>query len=845
MRGWASCLVILSLASAALAQQQAPPVLSAAPAEPTKPGSVPPPEEPSVVSEPDESPAAGGEAQQATESGSEQETAGAPAGTAPSAGGEAAPGQAAAVETAPAEEPPGPNDFQLTAESQGREKGHIWGRGFADLKMGDLRIQADSLDIYDVETPQGTNQQLVAKGNVVLLRKDERVTGTNFVMNVDTGHGTLDDAAGWVEPGIFFTAKHVERVDPQTFKLRGARFTACCQPNPRWGFAAARATIKIGDHISATSVRFNVATPLIEKVPLIYLPYFIYPTKEEDRASGLLIPSFGLSTKRGFTVDVRLGFFWAMGRSADQTISVERRPGTSWRLGHDFRYAQDVPSAGDFRTLLFPPQPADATPIASLAPPNTKWEYDLHWNAVQVLPGGFSAKLYVDQTSPQNFAETSITRAFNSTRQALLTVLRPSPFGNLQIIAKSTTLFYGRTKTDRYLPQVSLTGVQRRLGKTGILYQYSIMTDRISTRVELKEGGTLDNQWNRFDFSPALSRPVVWPFLTLTPSVRARYTHYSHSYLVNEETGVVESGAGPVGDAVVRKYVEAQLDLQGPKFSRIFANEGGFYSDRFKHELYPEATWTYRKPNEDAARVPQLDAIDYLVRTHELRYGFTQRLLAKRSTRAGAKPQPYEFLTWRVYQTRYFRTASGYLDPNFNTLNPTGVPLGNTTVSPWRSDFNFRPVPEWTVNWTQQYDTRYKGTTSMSLGTTLRVPGLGFQFNWSRSAYPQLGTDGTTVTLVPAQNTVTTRLLSLSLFDNTLTLGGGLSYNFTTKLLMERTAQARLNVQCFGLMVNVTQRRYYTNQPPYTNYSFAIDLAHLGSIGMAPDMSGVAATAKR
>ncbi len=51
---------------------------------------------------------------------------------------------------------------------------------------------------------------------------------------------------------------------------------------------------------------------------MLYLPFFYYPTKEDDRATGFLIPTYGASTIRGQTI--HNAFFWAINRSQDATV---------------------------------------------------------------------------------------------------------------------------------------------------------------------------------------------------------------------------------------------------------------------------------------------------------------------------------------------------------------------------------------------------------------------------------------------------------------------------------------------------------------------------------------------
>ena len=56
----------------------------------------------------------------------------------------------------------------------------------------------------------------------------------------------------------------------------------------------------------------------VKNVPLMYVPILYYPTKEENRATGFLLPTYGRSTYRGTSIST--AFFWAISRNQDATF---------------------------------------------------------------------------------------------------------------------------------------------------------------------------------------------------------------------------------------------------------------------------------------------------------------------------------------------------------------------------------------------------------------------------------------------------------------------------------------------------------------------------------------------
>jgi lipopolysaccharide assembly outer membrane protein LptD (OstA) len=56
----------------------------------------------------------------------------------------------------------------------------------------------------------------------------------------------------------------------------------------------------------------------VKDVPVFYLPAMYYPINKEDRATGFLIPIYGIVGHQGQTLSN--AFFWAINRSQDATF---------------------------------------------------------------------------------------------------------------------------------------------------------------------------------------------------------------------------------------------------------------------------------------------------------------------------------------------------------------------------------------------------------------------------------------------------------------------------------------------------------------------------------------------
>jgi LPS-assembly protein len=753
-----------------------------------------------------------GASAQATETPASPSPAPAPSG-APAAPAAPAPIQNVAPTPAPSAAPAAPEPVPspsgncsadstcITAgQSERFADGHMQFRGFVDLVFGDTRIQTDQLDIYQMEKPDGTTaRRVVAEGNVVFMRGEERLSGEKLDMELDTSRGTFENAFGYLSPGILIEAKRIERIGPSEYRIDDGKFTSCMQPSPRWSFTASSATLEIDDKVKAKNVLFKV-----KDVPAFYIPYFIYPIQQDQRSTGILFPHFGQSSYRGFNIGG--GFFWAMGRTYDQTFYVDHFSKFGWGFGHEFRYMRPSPSRGSFRTYLF--RRTDGVT-----------EHDLNYDAIQNLPGKLRASLRVQETSTVQFQEQfqeNLDLASQRNRYWTATLQRSFGPHSFQLQADSTdTFFYDPDNPTepntfdrrRHYPSLTANMNPKKFKKTGLVFAYE-------GRAEALQLGNQDHidKYDRFDINPRISRPLSRPFVQLTPQVQLRYTHYGSQI---NEFGELDP------TSIDRRYVEGSLEMRGPSISRVFNTPGNFYSDRFKHTLAPEVTYTYRSKFEEFDSIPRFDYLDFFPGTNEVRYGLINQIYAKRRGRSG-KLEPYELFTWRVGQTYYVDLASGanIYDPNYSSavFGPTGAPAH---LSPLQSRLRIRPTPAVSSNFDLEYDVNFKEIRSLSLSSSVNYRIFGLDARWFRGTYR--------ISLNKTRPTNTVRGSGrLQIVPGKLTAAGSVDYDVAGKSLVQSTARLRYDVQCCGFMAEMINSKYNVKSK---QWRFAIELANIGSIG--------------
>jgi LPS-assembly protein len=700
---------------------------------------------------------------------------------------------------------PAAGDICLNAEKQEQlDAGHFRAEGFVDLQAGTSRIQADALDMYESAGADGrTNRRIVAEGNVVFMHGAERLSGDKLEMDLGTSKGLFTNAHGFLSQGVLVEADEIRRIDSDTYEIEGAHFTSCTQPNPRWSFSASSATLEMDDHIRARNVVFRV-----KDVPAFYLPYIIYPIEDDQRSTGILFPHFGQSDTRGFNIGT--GFFWAMGRSYDQTFYVDHFSKSGYGFGHEFRYMLDSPSRGTFRSYGFRRSDVGGA-----------WEHDFNWNAVQSFPWKWKATLNVQESSNLAFQEQfqeTLDLASRRHRRSSLTLQRSFGNVNVQALADSVDTFFGSNAEfdrRRHLPSLVITHSPRKLGASGLVVGFEGRAERLAFGNQ-----ELVNSYSRFDLLPRVSRPMSVSFLQVTPQVQLRATRYGNT--------VTEDGF--VDTPIDRRYLEGSVEMRGPTFSRVFENPGRFYSDRFKHVIGPEVTYTYRSKVEEFDSIPRFDYLDQVLGTNEINYALVQRLYAKRPGASG-EPEAYEFLNWRLAQTYYVDIAEGQneFDPNYSSavFGPDGLPAH---YSPLQSRLRVRPTPQLTGNFDLEYDVNFRLLRNFSLSTTASYARGDLRVGWNRSKRMAVDPEDRVLNRDTMRGSARFQVL-----PRKLTLEGSLDYDLLAKNLVQATARFRYDVQCCGLVAEVVQSDYNTKQE--RQFRFAIELANIGSIGnfMGPE----------
>ncbi len=688
-------------------------------------------------------------------------------------------------------DPPPEGTMITRAESVEREGARVALEGYAQMAYRDIRVQADRIEIDE------DAQTLSASGDVVFERGNEKVVAEAMTADLEAGTAVFQEARGIVGQDFHFVAERFEERDDGAYEITNGAFTTCAQPNPRWSFTATSAVVRPGKNVWLRNVSFQV-----KNAPVLFLPAMYYPIEEDGRQSGFLLPRYGRSDTRGHLFSQ--GYFWAINRSMDATVSVDHFTVSGTGMGLEYRYRGAEGSRGDVEGFVINDRTTENR------------EYSLAFDVTQRLPGRFRLSATGDMYSSFDFGRrfqdsfASSTRRYKRTKFDLSGQLLKH---RVKFRAdRRDTQYPERNSIRQTWPQLSIE--RRNLNLAGRYVQLSYEADLVrsgqSRRDEFEE-------WSRMVFAPTLglSLPEI-PFLDLRAEIEGGYMRYTGSE--DPETGDFVPGLG-----IARRFYGGNAFLVGPKLERIFETPNNFYAARLKHLVEPEVRWSYLTGGEGAEHVRRLDSYDRAPQRNEVSFGLANRVLAKRYRNGVEESSATDLITWRVHQTFYFNEAAGAFDSNYvsSSFEESAV-----EKSPIRSDFRFTPDQAVNGDWTMEWDPDERLFTSVRAGLRVgdRLSDQQFHFNWSRRSR-RIGDEDS------EEVDTSSYLRGGADFFLGKAFRGGTDINFdiTERRLSHLRVRADFLLQCCGL--NVEWIRY--NLPSRTENLFhvGITLGGLTSFG--------------
>ena len=582
--------------------------------------------------------------------------------------------------------------------------------GDVELSRDDLTFFADEVEFFN------DTKRLVASGNVLFAQADHRISADRADFNTQTRLGTFFDAwgvasmgaradaslFGTLEPDVYFYGRTIEKIAADRYRITKGGFTTCVQPTPRWELVSGSVVLKVDDY---ALLRNSVLK--VKHMPVLFLPVMYYPINKEDRATGLLMPSYGMSTIKGQTLSN--AFFWAVDRSQDVTVFHDWFSRTGQALGGEYRYALEQGSGNLWTNYLNEHEATYTVPGAENATTvPSRRSYELRGTLTQGFGTHLTARSRVAYFSNLAVRETYTSDiAVASDRRRSLSGGLNGTWGAYSIggaFDRSEHFADERgSSVNGTAPRLTAARAERPFGRTRL---YSAFTgEYVHLLRQNRTGVTVrDQSIDRVDVASRLRFPFTrWRFLTITSSLLWRNTFWSDSRDVNHTR---------MSDPIARRYFDMQAQIVGPVLIRIWDTPESSYASRFKHSIEPFLTLQRTTAIDMRDRIVRLEGTDYTVGdTTRYIYGIHNRLYAKRSE-GGPSSTAREILTASIQQTYYTDPNAAQVDLDYRTSPYGRVPP--THFSPISMTVRATPTAEMSATFRTDYDTQFSAFRTLS-----------------------------------------------------------------------------------------------------------------------------------
>jgi len=730
----------------------------------------------------------------------------------------------------------------LESKTQGRKGDITTADGDVDIHYGDSRLRADHVEY------NGRTYEAVATGHVQLDYGNEHLEAEEAHYNVSTGHGLFHNVRGTIkierrpnptvlvsDNPLYFEARDVERFPADVYLVHSVWFTICEPSRPTWQFFAPNARIHLDKTVALINANFRVF-----RVPLIWLPYASAPAGRRVRASGILIPDIGQSSRKGFILGDAL--YLAPTSWMDATLGLQYMS----RRGYQER--------GNFRAKPFENTSIEYTYFGVddrglLNPDGTRSPQGGEQQRLEIqsqLPGGWRFVTDYNHLSSLTFRlafADSYGEAINSEVRSAIFLTKH--FGGLSVnfaglddksfltLPMTTTSSAGGVTTTpatsvtlRNLPEARLGSVEQAPWKNvpiyfgfdafaGVVYRSDQMTQT-------------SNFVDRYELAPRVTVPLhLGYWLGLTTSAAFRTTSYGDSL----------DAAGNVSVASIKRNTgEFTVELRPPTLERFF-DRNSLKKDktrhRYKHTIEPALTYRYVTGVNHFADFIQFDSDSTLTNTSEIEYGVTQRLFRK-----DGDGQPQELISWRIVQKHYFDPTFGgaivdgqrNVFQSLDSISPFAFAFGPRNWSPILSDFKITPGGPYDLEQILQYDPQIQRL--VTIGTLMKVK--PYREFFVTTAFFRLNDNPPPVPSTNFQQPLSSQIRALAGYGSETRKGfniiTGAGYDFENKTLQNQIVQLSYNGNCCGLAVEY--RRINLGQVRAENqFRIAFIIANIGAFG--------------
>lgn len=286
---------------------------------------------------------------------------------------------------------------------------------------GDVKVQYQNMELTAEYMEYNLNTGVVFargvwdeeneewKGKPVMTQGQEKYEMEQVRYNFNTRKARITNMTTNDDEGIIH-GKNIKMFPDRSINITQGQYTVCDAEEPHYYLALSSA--KVITKPSQKTV-FGPAHPVIEGVPVpVFIPFGFIP-KKPQRATGLLMPSFGEEAARGFYAR-DAGMYFVFGDYLDLSVTGDYYTLGSWAVDINSRYKVNYKFNGSFSFNYS----NDQTGERGSSDFNQSSNFGIKWNHSQdskAHPGqSFSASVNFSSPSNSRYNSRSVTEALQN-----------------------------------------------------------------------------------------------------------------------------------------------------------------------------------------------------------------------------------------------------------------------------------------------------------------------------------------------------------------------------------------------------------------------------------------------
>tara|TARA_S200000501_G_C20871992_1_gene764716 strand:+ start:3243 stop:6566 length:3324 start_codon:yes stop_codon:yes gene_type:complete len=173
----------------------------------------------------------------------------------------------------------------------------------------------------------------------------EPLTGNNMTFDLVTKHGKINKGITEYNNGYYHGNK-IFRDEPDIFHVKESKYTSCEHENPHYYFASNKMKLIGNDRVIAKPLVLH-----IYDIPIIGIPFAVFPNKGGRRHSGWIMPAFGTRTSTG-TFFQKLGYYYAPNDFIDLKTLIDFYDKLGLVINSRFNYIKRYKYSGSISTRM-------------------------------------------------------------------------------------------------------------------------------------------------------------------------------------------------------------------------------------------------------------------------------------------------------------------------------------------------------------------------------------------------------------------------------------------------------------------------------------------------------------